>query len=98
MPRFPTILVIGSQAMSTSLPASGFTLSRTAISSPLFDPQWPADRQLPQRGLYPDVSSGRLCRHLVSLFISLLVIPRSLRIIGPYIPASADERPPPGGA
>src|SRR6478736_10473283 len=32
MPRFPTILVIGSQDMSTTLPASGLTSSRVAIS------------------------------------------------------------------
>src|SRR6185312_66556 len=32
MPRFPTILVIGSQDMSTTLPASGLILSRIAIS------------------------------------------------------------------
>src|SRR3954453_7531200 len=32
MPRLPTILVIGSQAMSTTLPASGVTRSRVAIA------------------------------------------------------------------
>src|SRR4051794_11528543 len=32
MPRLPTILVIGSQAMSTTLPASGATRSRVAIA------------------------------------------------------------------
>src|SRR5436309_15974445 len=32
MPRLPTIRVIGSQAMSTSLPASGLIFSVTAIS------------------------------------------------------------------
>src|SRR3954451_13785747 len=32
MPRFPTILVIGSQDMSTTFPASGCTRSLTAIS------------------------------------------------------------------
>src|SRR3954447_21825460 len=31
MPRLPTIRVIGSQAISVSLPASGWILSRTAI-------------------------------------------------------------------
>src|SRR3954466_10349628 len=34
MPRFPTILVIGSQDMSTTLPASGVTRSRVAIAVP----------------------------------------------------------------
>src|SRR5215207_9927760 len=33
MPRLPTILVIGSQDMSTSLPASGVTRSRVAMSA-----------------------------------------------------------------
>src|ERR671922_186172 len=32
MPRLPTILVIGSQDMSTTVPASGVTRSRTAIA------------------------------------------------------------------
>src|ERR671922_2895787 len=35
MPRLPTILVIGSQAMSTSFPASGLTFSRVAMLSAL---------------------------------------------------------------
>src|SRR3954463_5805432 len=35
MPRFPTIRVIGSQAMSTSLPASGLISSRVAMLSAL---------------------------------------------------------------
>src|SRR5436190_19118336 len=40
MPRFPTIRVIGSQDMSTTLPASGLTLSLTAIPrSPLSVPK-----------------------------------------------------------
>src|SRR3954454_5107253 len=34
MPRLPTIRVIGSQAISTSFPASGSILSRTAIVYP----------------------------------------------------------------
>src|SRR4051812_22948762 len=38
MPRLPTILVIGSQDMSTSLPASGLTRSRTAIRALLSVP------------------------------------------------------------
>src|SRR4051794_21574795 len=33
MPRFPTILVIGSQDMSTILPASGVTRSRVAMAA-----------------------------------------------------------------
>src|SRR5689334_19794669 len=33
MPRLPTIRVIGSQAMSTILPASGWTSSRRAIGA-----------------------------------------------------------------
>src|SRR3954462_15621109 len=35
MPRLPTILVIGSQDMSTMLGASGWTLSRVAMVIPL---------------------------------------------------------------
>src|SRR3954451_1441720 len=38
MPRFPTILVIGSQDMSTTLPASGVTRSRVAIRAPFLVP------------------------------------------------------------
>src|SRR5215208_6209689 len=38
MPRLPTILVIGSQDMSTTLPASGVTLSRVAIADLLVPP------------------------------------------------------------
>src|SRR4051795_5679709 len=38
MPRLPTILVIGSQDMSTSLPASGVTRSRVAIERLLVAP------------------------------------------------------------
>src|SRR5881398_247725 len=33
MPRFPTIRVIGSQDMSTTLPASGLTRSRVAMAA-----------------------------------------------------------------
>ena len=43
------------------------------------------------------VSASRLWRHFGSLFTVLLVIPRSLRIIGPYAALTADDRPPPGG-
>ena len=81
MPRLPTILVIGSQDMSTILPASGWTLSLTAIVSPLFRSL--RGRWQPQRGSYPVVSSGLLCRHFGSLFTVLLVMLRSLRIKGP---------------
>ena len=45
------------------------------------------------------VSSGRLWRHFGSLLTVLLVMPRSLRISGPYVPADArTTAPPPGGA
>ena len=43
------------------------------------------------------VSRSRLWRHLGSLFMVLLVIERSLRIAGPYVPWIAEDRPPPGG-
>src|SRR3954470_23041683 len=38
MPRLPTILVIGSQDMSTTLPASGVTRSRVAMARLLVPP------------------------------------------------------------
>src|SRR3954453_7254797 len=90
MPRLPTIRVIGSHDMSTILPDSGVMRSRMAMAPP---PHW-----LPHRGAYPVVSSSRLWRHLGSLSIVRLVIPRSRRISGAYPAAIADDRPPPGGA
>src|ERR1700733_6799890 len=112
MPRLPTILVIGSQAISTSWPGSRLDVDGSGmmvvIAILLFSPErlcvwWARSENEARAPAYqvrraPVVSWVPVWRQRGSLSRVRPVIPRRLRITVPYKPDAVLESLPPGGS
>src|ERR1700733_5910591 len=107
MPRLPTILVIGSHAISTSWPGSrlaslGFGMM-VVIADTALRPEGCVEVRMKRAATYqvrraPVTSSVPEWRHRGSLSRVRAVIPLKLRITLPYKPDAVLESLPPGGS